>query len=119
MISRTIAKDPNAIMLDVIKQQFQPVLLNLYKLEINPPLAPSFVANKSELNRVSEQSAAVSEPNTVASEQNAGVSGQPWLRQLKNKVGQVQLPDHYLPILSWCKILSQKACILIISPAYR
>jgi hypothetical protein len=92
-----IAKDPNAIMLDVIKQQFQPALLNLYKLEINPPLAPSSVASKDELNRVNE-------PNTVASEKIMLVGEQPWLRQLKNKVGQVQLPDHYLPIYRGAKL---------------
>ena len=69
-----IAKDPQAIMLDVIKQQFQSALLNLYQLDI-------------ELQQDIE-------PNV-----DKIVTGEPhWLRKLEKLGGQVPLPHHFLPI---------------------
>jgi len=79
-----IAKDPKSIMLDVIKQQFQPALLNLYKLD-------------SELQQDVEPS--VDKVAVVSSDDYKIVVGEPsWLNKLEKLGGQVPLPHHFLPI---------------------
>ncbi|QFI36499.1 hypothetical protein FR932_00995 [Moritella marina ATCC 15381] len=93
-----IAKRPQAIMLDVIKQQFQQTLLNLYKLDIVPQqvIEPE-VDNqpvdtdlkKADLNNADAQHVAVKEVD--GDEQHR-------LQQLQKQGFSVQLPHHFLPV---------------------
>ncbi|GIC76026.1 hypothetical protein [Moritella sp. F3] len=78
-----IAKRPQVIMLDVIKQQFQQTLLNLYKLDRDP-------------QQVIEQK--VDKLPVVMDVQKVDVGEPHWLRQLQEQDLSVLLPHHFLPV---------------------
>jgi hypothetical protein len=90
-----IAKRPQVIMLDVIKQQFQKTLLNLYKLsfpklEIGPQQVIEPEVDKlpvvMDVKKIDVQKVDLGEPR--------------WLRQLQeqDKALSVLLPHHFLPV---------------------
>ena len=85
-----IVQDPQSIMLDVIKQQFQPALLNLYQLDIEQQqdLGPN-----------------VDKGSVVSSDAHKIVADEPhWLSKLDKLGGQVPLPHHFLPIYSGAEL---------------
>jgi len=79
-----IAKDPKSIMLDVIKQKFQPALLDLYQLDTE---------QRQDIKRNMDK------VSVVSSDEHNMLMGEPnWLSEVEKLGDQVPLPHHFLPI---------------------
>jgi len=85
-----VVSKPNVVMLDIIKQQFQPTLLNLYQLDIEQH--QDSVLNENKVSVISNDNGKAIE----------GVKY--WRNMLKEQGSHVPLPEHFMPVYSGAKL---------------